>query len=672
MKGKLLHRPPKGGGVWKVVFVELIAGDEDTPKRLRIGNEEDSLGVEGPFEFINLDPTCSVFETNIGPHAFEIVTPRKISHFISESYDITSQWITKLRKVISTCKLDMNDTFIRSIAERIDIEREYEVEFLENKPLGVVLERSNESAIVKLSNFKESGIEAGSVITKINGVSVESAPYHETIAALKEWRPPLCLGFKRSPSRCGFLRKYTKDKAKCGSRVWRNRFFCLEAGHLQYGEAQHAPMKGDIPLMGSSVSILARKDFGSRCCFRILSGVSGVILQAEDFNSMMDWVTQLHHAISMANGSKHLLQLQAIRAESLVKEKDGVAMIDSLEDGATNQNIAGFPVKEDSKKLEQSPSCVNELMSFDNGSSSVGEAFSNEVSKEFSNFSYGDNNKENAGSSSKDDSIDVNPSDIVFNEYFMKSLANTIPSSGNSETRNRDILDLLHNAIKLGFKAELTFAIHVAERFNFNIETHEHYRIYDKAKRVLVDVLRVEHQENSHSPPDINFDIRHDSSMDLSDECIPVDKDSNLLECSNLYTTSDQHDSHIDTQHEESDPNSHRATPSIEGELPVQGKECIRLARRFNRRYKLDSKKPATDDDLRVLYRIFTKQMTTTESLNPIQLSTIWRIVTGEKGNLFKEMELFSQFDVKNNGCLCEDDFVEGILMQSLLIDDCA
>ena len=584
MKGKLLHRSPKGGGVWKVVFVELIAGDEDTPKRLRIRNEQDSLGVEGPFEFINLDPTCSVFETNIGPHAFEIVTLRKISHFISESFDITSQWITKLRKVISTCKLDMNDTFIRSIAERIDIEREYEVKFLENKPLGVVLERSNESAIVKLSNFKESGIEAGSVITKINGVSVESAPYHETIASLKEWRPPLCLGFKKSPSKCGFLRKYTKDKAKCGSRVWRNRFFCLEAGHLQYGEAQHAPMKGDIPLMGSSVSSLARKHLGSRCCFRILSGVSGVILQAEDFNSMMDWVTQLHHAISMANGSKHLLQLQAIRAESLVKEKDGVAMIDSLEDGATDQNIPGSPMKEDSKKLEQSPSCVNELMSFDNGSSDVDEALYYEVSKEFSNFISGDNNQENARSSSKDDSIDVNPSDI-------------------------------------------------------------------------------------------NFDIRHDGRIDLSDEGIAMDKGSNLLEGSNLYITSDQHDPHIDAQHEENDPDSHRATPSIEGderegEFSAEEKESIRLARRLSRKYKLDSNKPATDDDLRALYRIFTKQMETSESLNPIQLSTIWRIVTGEKGNLFKEMELFSQFDVKNNGCLCEDDFVEGVLIVSTYVID--
>ena len=36
--------------------------------------------------------------------------------------------------------------------------------------------------------------------------------------------------------------------------------------------------------------------------------------------------------------------------------------------------------------------------------------------------------------------------------------------------------------------------------------------------------------------------------------------------------------------------------------------------------------------------------------------------VTGEKGNLFKEMQMFKKFDRQQDGVLREDDFVEGWL----------
>jgi hypothetical protein len=43
-----------------------------------------------------------------------------------------------------------------------------------------------------------------------------------------------------------------------------------------------------------------------------------------------------------------------------------------------------------------------------------------------------------------------------------------------------------------------------------------------------------------------------------------------------------------------------------------------------------------------------------------MQFSAIWRLITEEKGNLYKEMQMFKKFDRSQDGVLTEDDFVEG------------
>jgi len=45
-----------------------------------------------------------------------------------------------------------------------------------------------------------------------------------------------------------------------------------------------------------------------------------------------------------------------------------------------------------------------------------------------------------------------------------------------------------------------------------------------------------------------------------------------------------------------------------------------------------------------------------------MQFSMIWRLVTGEKGNLYKEMQMFNRFDSSNQGSMGETDFVKGWL----------
>ena len=149
------------------------------------------------------------------------------------------------------------------------------------------------------------------------------------------------IGFRKAPSKHGFLKKYTKDKSGQNQRTWKNRYFSLAAGHLQYREAESSSTKGDIPLMGSSISILTGPDVGDSNCFRILSGVTGIILQvttisympffffnicylhkwfqADNPYTMMDWVTNIYHAISLANGGKYLKLIQNARAELVHK-----------------------------------------------------------------------------------------------------------------------------------------------------------------------------------------------------------------------------------------------------------------------------------------------------------------------------------------------------------------
>lgn len=52
-----------------------------------------------------LNPTCSVFETNLKPNAFELVTTQMALHLQGSSPEDTQAWIKELRGVISNSKV---------------------------------------------------------------------------------------------------------------------------------------------------------------------------------------------------------------------------------------------------------------------------------------------------------------------------------------------------------------------------------------------------------------------------------------------------------------------------------------------------------------------------------------------------------------------------------------
>jgi hypothetical protein len=73
----------------------------------------------------------------------------------------------------------------------------------------------------------------------------------------------------------------------------------------------------------------------------------------------------------------------------------------------------------------------------------------------------------------------------------------------------------------------------------------------------------------------------------------------------------------------------------------------------------------ATETDIKKLFQSYCKAVDGMDAqrgefLNPMQFSSILRLVTEEKSNLFKEMQMFKRFDVDNNASVNEEEFVQG------------
>jgi len=96
----------------------------------------------------------------------------------------------------------------------------------------MVLEKVGEWAIVKISNYAESGVKTGSVLSAINGEAVVSASYDEIVEQLREWEPPLLLTFRQAPEKSGYLSKMM-NVSKVNAK-WKQRFFILGEGKLAY------------------------------------------------------------------------------------------------------------------------------------------------------------------------------------------------------------------------------------------------------------------------------------------------------------------------------------------------------------------------------------------------------------------------------------------------------
>jgi flagellar biosynthesis GTPase FlhF len=69
-------------------------------------------------------------------------------------------------------------------------------------------------------------------------------------------------------------------------------------------------MKGEVQLMGSAVSLVNYAEAGQYFCFRLVSGITSLVMQGLTVDDMMDWASTLYHAIAVANGGAHLLDIE--------------------------------------------------------------------------------------------------------------------------------------------------------------------------------------------------------------------------------------------------------------------------------------------------------------------------------------------------------------------------
>lgn len=271
---------------------------------------------------LRITSNSCVFETNLGPHAFELVTPTKVLHAMPRSDpSLAPQWIAAIKGVIGRAYLDTNDPLLQSAILQIDDDEFLTITITEKKPLGITFERANEWAIVK-STKGEGGIPIGAALSQINDKSCILAPYNGTIELLKSWMPPLTLRFRLPPGKFGYLLKESRSKRDPSRTVWKKRFFILGSGRLCYKETAdpESTIKGEFPLLGSVVSLVSAQEIGRFFCLRLISGVAVLLLQSATERQMLEWASTLYHAIAIANGGGHILNYE--RDRLLLSEGD--------------------------------------------------------------------------------------------------------------------------------------------------------------------------------------------------------------------------------------------------------------------------------------------------------------------------------------------------------------
>lgn len=323
-QGPLYMRPPKGGepSSWPEYFFRLRSSELIVLDVLSDPQKSQIVGE------IKITPNCSVFETNLGPNTFELVSNKRVLHLMPTSKERgqkeTSSWLEAIRSAISYSFLDTSDPLLQSVMLLIDDDEFYEVCFHEKRPMGVVFERAGEWAIIKTSsNAATSGIRVGSVLSAINGTSVILESYQTTIEQLKNWQPPLTLRFRVAPEKSGYLLKESKCRKDPEKKVWKKRFFVLSEGKLSYKDTAdvNEALKVEIPLMGSAVSLVPAQESGKFYCFRLISGVACLIVQSATEKQMMDWASTLYHAIAIANGGSYIIGYERDRLIAAEEER---------------------------------------------------------------------------------------------------------------------------------------------------------------------------------------------------------------------------------------------------------------------------------------------------------------------------------------------------------------
>jgi hypothetical protein len=84
--------------------------------------------------------------------------------------------------------------------------------------------------------------------------------------------------------------------------------------------------------------------------------------------------------------------------------------------------------------------------------------------------------------------------------------------------------------------------------------------------------------------------------------------------------------------------------PSLKDMGRKLGTKSERLEKEASRSKIVIEESVTTDEQISRCFNSYARRVDGRDpSLNPMQFSTIWRLITGEKGNLFKEMQMFQK-----------------------------
>jgi hypothetical protein len=353
IKGILGVRPPHGGETWKIMFVSLVKND------IVLMSIDTNGTPQGITEVFHVMDNAVVTETSIRPNAFEVISNDRILHLCTKTREGMEDWMRHLnalvvqRVVTSTVttvksKTLSNDIIHMDALELIPKDTFYEVQFTENKAIGIVLERAGEWAITKIADFKETGVKTGSALTFVNGETVIFDEYKQTIGRFKNWKPPLSLIFRVSPSKFGYLKKRLNSS---NGTIWRKYYFQLDEGKLCYKNSEEVTEKmiQEIPLVGALVAFVSKEEAGKKYCFKFISGASCLVLHARSTEEMREWAAILYHAIAIANGGKHIIEFERQRLieeelrEQALKlqkvEEETAYLLELIQNAVVEENI---------------------------------------------------------------------------------------------------------------------------------------------------------------------------------------------------------------------------------------------------------------------------------------------------------------------------------------------
>lgn len=407
------------------------------------------------------------------------------------------------------------------------------------------------------------------------GNSIALNTYAQTIERLKNWTPPLKLTFRSAPTKKGYLMKQSvhKKNRAVAKVVWKKRYFTLGEGTLIFSDSDSptAKIMGEIPLMGGSVNLVPFDVAGRNCCFKVLSGVSALVVQADTVNDMFDWACALYYGMAIANGGGYVLAMEVSRLAGNKSRKEAEAEALARVTAIEEAKLA----KEKAKREEQ-------------------------------------------------------------------------------ERRDREEAEEEQRRLKL--KDEERKALEAEDA----LKAKNRLSMMLSKKAALDEVMRTAQVAvEEHSSAGVEQAL--ESATDLDRGVAEMILSSKIIE-----------ETRGGAIEEEPEPEpepvvySERDLQAEAGEAGDDG-EDIEPEETFAVQEVVPEKRNRSEDEENIK-KVFASYAKHTEDesaigyINVMQFSTIWRLATGVKGNLFKEMQIFNKFDSDGKGMLHEADFIQGWL----------